>query len=238
MPGVIIRIDSAQFLKKFIYEELVSEFYYVVVSDVIKIADPNSRATSRISMLSSLAPTTDLRALLCNTNMTQFCNEYMRYLASPEIFPSIVTLVKAYLTGLDIVLINSDDEENDTKCLQLIGDYIKNIFDIDVYSYEYYYNHKKECRKTPDNLDDIIKVYEGAVEWTKTHRSEKQIKTQETKTKEELNEELKEMSSKELKKICKELDIVYDSSINKKELRKLIIKKVIKRMRSGMIIEK
>jgi len=238
MPGVMISIDSKQFIEDFINEEVVSEYYYIIISDMIKISDGDSIAKSRISILRSLIPATKVRGRKINENMTEYCNAYMRYLASPEIFPTIVTLVKAYLSGLDLVLICSDDEEKDMKILYLISQYILDTFGITVFSYDYFRKHKKQCKKIPENLDDVIKVYESAVEWAKTHKGEEQLIREQNATKEKLREELKEMDSKELKKICKELDIVYDKSMSKKEIRKSIIKKVLKRMKKGIIIEK
>ncbi len=238
MPGMMISVDSKQFIEDFINEEIVSEYYYVIVSDMIKISDGDSIAKSKISILRSLIPPTKVRGRKINENMTEYCNAYMRYLASPEIFPSIVTLVKAYLNGLNIVLICSDDEEKDLKILYLLSQYILDTFGITVFPYDYYRKHKKECRKVQDNLDDVYKVYESAVEWAKSHKSEGQLEREQNKTKERLQEELKEMDSKELKKICKELDIIYDKSMSKKEIRKAIIKKVLKRMKKGVIVEK
>lgn len=238
MPGVMISIDSKQFIEDFINEEIMNEYYYVIISEMIKISDGDSIAKSQISILKSLIPATKIRSLKINGNMSDYCNAYMKYLASPEIFPTIVTLVKAYLSGLNLVLICSDDEEKDLKILYLISQYILDTFGITVSPYDYYRKHKKECRKVPDNLDDIIKVYEGAVEWARTHKGEGQLVREQNKTKERLQEELKEMNSKELKKICKELDIVYDKSMSKKEIRKAIIKKVLKRMKKGIIVEK
>lgn len=238
MPGVMISIDSKQFIEDFIHEEIMNEYYYVIISEMIKISDGDSIAKSQISILKSLIPATKIRCLKINGNMSDYCNAYMKYLASPEIFPTIVTLVKAYLSGLNLVLICSDDEEKDLKILYLISQYILDTFGITVSPYDYYRKHKKECRKVPDNLDDIIKVYESAVEWARTHKGEGQLAREQNKTKERLQEELKEMNSKELKKICKELDIVYDKSMSKKEIRKAIIKKVLKRMKKGIVVEK
>lgn len=238
MPGVIISVDSKQFIEYFIHEEIMNDYYFVVISDMIKISDGDSIAKSKISILRSLIPATKVRGKKINENMTEYCNAYMRYLASPEIFPSIVTLVKAYLSGLNIVLICSDDEEKEMKILYLLSQYILDTFGITVFPYDYFRKHKKECMKIQDNLDDVIKVYESAVEWAKTHKGEGQLEREQNRTKEKLQEELKEMDSKELKKICKELDIVYDKSMSKKEIRKAIIKKVLKRMKKGIIVEK
>ena len=128
--------------------------------------------------------------------------------------------------------------DKDLKILYLLSQYILDTFGITVFPYDYYRKHKKECRKVQDNLDDVYKVYESAVEWAKSHKSEGQLEREQNKTKERLQEELKEMDSKELKKICKELDIIYDKSMSKKEIRKAIIKKVLKRMKKGVIVEK
>lgn len=238
MPGIMISVDSKEFIEKFINEEIVSDYYYLIISDMIKISDGDSMAKAKISLLRSLIPSTKIRSRKINDNMTEYCNAYMQYLASPEIFPTIVTMIKAYLNGMDIVLICSDDEEKDMKILYLISQYVLDTFGITIYPYDYYRKHKKECRKIPENLDDIIKVYEGAVEWAKSHKSEKQLEREQNETKEKLNEELKDMSSKDLKKICKELDIIYDKSMSKKEVRKAIIKKVLKRMKKGVVVEK
>ena len=237
MPGIILTVDSKEFIEKFIYEEVVGEYYYLIISEMITISDPNSISQSRISILKSLLPSTKIKGVKINDDMTAFCNAYMQYLASPEIFPSLVTIIKAYLKGMNLVLICSDDEEKDMKILYLISQYILNTFGVTVYPYDYYRKNKMKCRQIPDNLDDVIKVFDRAVEWAKTHKSEKQLLREQTETKEKLQEELKEMSSKELKKLCKELDIIYDKSMSKKEIRKSIIKKILKRMKKDIVIE-
>ena len=114
MPGTIITVDSKTFIEKFIREEVMTDYQYLVISDAIKIADTNSIHKGRISILRSLMPTTKIRSLTCNS-MTEYCNAYLQYLASPEIFPTMVTMVKAYLGGLDLVLICADDEEKEMK---------------------------------------------------------------------------------------------------------------------------
>jgi hypothetical protein len=238
MPGTIITVDSKMFIEKFIREEIMTDYQYLVISDAIKIADTNSIHKGRISILRSLMPTTKIRSLICNSGMTEYCNAYLQYLASPEIFPTMVTMVKAYLGGLDIVLICSDDEEKEMQILYIISQYLLNTFGVTAVTYDYYRKNKQKCRQIPDNLDDIYKVFEKAVEWAKTHRSEKQLRSEEEGMKDKLHEELKEMSSKELKKLCKELDIIYDKSMSKKEVRKAIIKKIIKRNRKQYKVEK
>ena len=100
-----------------------------------------------------------------------------------------------------------------------------------MHTYDEYLDDKKDCLKQPDNMDNIIKNFYDAVEWSKTHKSDKQIKEECEKTKKQLEEELKDLSSKDLKKICKELDLVYDKSLTKKQIRKQIIKKVCKKIK-------
>lgn len=231
MVGSLLYVDSKTFIEKFIHDEIVGDYYYVSVSEAITLSNTQNTASNRVSRLKSLAPPTQLVNININGDADSYYKSYMKYLASPEIFPSIVTLVRGCLSGMKIVLVYSDDDVTTSgDYCQLIGMYIKNTFGLNMYNYNYYREHKSECMKQPENMDDIIKNFYNAVDWAKTHKSEKQIKEAKTKTKEQLKSELKEMNSKELKRICKELDIVYDKSISKKEIRKMIIKKVLKRI--------
>lgn len=231
MVGLLLAVDSKEFVSHFIYEEILEDYHFISVSEAISIANEKSIAMSKVSMLKSLFPPPELINLNVNNNITDYYNAYMRYLASPDIFPSILAIVRALLNNINIVLVYSDDDlQSAGDFTQLIGMYIENTFGLKLYNYKFYKDNKKECAKQPSNMDDIMKNFYAAVDWARTHKSEKQIKNEKERVKGELEEQLKELSSKELKKICKELDIIYDKSLSKKQIRKSIIKKVLKRM--------
>lgn len=231
MVGLLLAVDSKEFVSHFIYEEILEDYHFISVSEAISIANEKSVAMSKVSMVKSLFPPTELINLNVNNNITDYYNAYMRYLASPDIFPSILTIVRALLNNVNIVLVYSDDDlQSAGDFTQLIGMYIENTFGLKLYNYKFYKDNKEECIKQPSNMDDIMKNFYEAVDWARSHKSEKQIKNEKERVKGELEEQLKEMSSKELKKICKELDIIYDKSLSKKQIRKAIIKKVLKRI--------
>lgn len=232
MVGLLLAVDSKTFIKKFIEKEILEDFHYVSISEAITVTDSNSSARNRVSYVKSLCPPTQLVNLNVNGDVTGYYNAYMNYLASPEIFPLVLTIVRGMLNNMNIVLVYSDDDVDSAgEFYQLIGMYIENTFGLKLHKYEDYLKDKKECLKQPDNMDDIMKNFYEAVEWSKHHKSEKQIKEEVVKTKKQLEDELKDMSSKDLKKICKELDLIYDKSLSKKQIRKQIIKKVCKRIK-------
>lgn len=231
MVGLLLSVDSKEFVSHFIYDEILEDYYFISVSEAISIANEKSVAMSRVSCAKSLFPPPELINLNVNNNTTDYYNAYMRYLASPDIFPTLLTIVRALLNNMNVVLVYSDDDlQSAGDFTQLIGMYIENTFGLKLYDYKFYKDNKEECSKQPSNMDDIMKNFYEAVDWAKTHKSEKQIKKEKERVKEELEEQLKEMSSKELKKICKEVDVIYDKSLSKKQIRKAIIKKVLKRI--------
>lgn len=232
MVGLLLAVDSKTFIKKFLKDEILEDFYYVSISEAITVTDSNSSARNRVSYAKSLFPPTKLVNLNVNGDVTGYYNAYMRYLASPEIFPLILTIIRGLLNNMNIVLVYSDDDVDSAgEFYQIIGMYIENTFGLKLHKYSDYLDDKKGCLKQPDNMDDIMKNFYLGVEWSNTHRSKKQIEEEVDKTKKELEKELKEMSSKELKKICKELDVVYDKSLSKKQIRKTIVKKYLKKIK-------
>jgi len=232
MVGLLLAVDSKTFIKKFIEKEILEDYHYVSISESITVTDSNSSVKNRVSFVKSLYPPTQLVNLNINGDVTGYYNAYVNYLASPEIFPLILTIVRGLLNGMNIVLVFSDDDlDSAGDFYRIIGVYIEETFGLKLHTYDEYLDDKKGCLKQPEDMDNIIKNFYDAVEWSKTHKSDKQIKEECEKTKKQLEEELKDLSSKDLKKICKELDLVYDKSLTKKQIRKQIIKKVCKRIK-------
>lgn len=227
MAGLILYCDSKTFLKKFIYEEIMDDYQFLSVSKTIKVEKNNFR---NVTKMTSLMPPTEACNKCVGGNANGYYEDYMQHLASPDIFPSVLAIVNAYLKNIKMVLVCADDEDKDFGYFQLFGMYLKEVFGIKSYDYSYYRKNKKECEKLPDNLDDIYKTYYEGVEWAKTHKSETKIKQEREIVKEKLDEELREMSSKELRKLCKENDVYYEKDMSKKELRKALIKKALKKL--------
>lgn len=227
MAGLILYCDSKTFLKKFIYEEIMDDYQFLSVSKTIKVEKNNSR---NVTKMSSLMPPTEACNKCAGGNANGYYEEYMKHLASPDIFPSILAIVNAYIKNIKIVLVCGDDEDNDYGYFQIIKMYLNEVFGIKSYEYSYYRKNKEECLKLPKNMDDIIKTYYEGVEWAKTHKSERKIKQEREMVKDQLEEELKEMSSKELRKMCKENNVYYEKDMSKKELRKALIKKALKKL--------
>ena len=227
MAGLILYCDSKTFLKKFIYDEIMDDFHFISVSDCIKVENNNTRNVTRMK---SLMPPTEACNKCSAGNANGYYEEYMKHLTSPDIFPSILSIVNAYIKNLKIVFVCADDEDKDYGYFQIIQMYLKDVFGIKSYYYNYYRKNKEECLKLPENMDEVIKTYYEGVEWSKTHKSERKIKQERALVKEQLEEELKEMSSKELRKMCKENDVYYEKDMSKKELRKALIKKALKKL--------
>ena len=105
MVGLLLAVDSKTFIKKFIEKEILEDYHFVSISESITVTDSNSLAKNRVSFVKSLYPPTQLVNLNINGDVTGYYNAYINYLASPEIFPLVLTIVRGMLNGMNIVLV-------------------------------------------------------------------------------------------------------------------------------------
>lgn len=222
MAGVIVRMNSKKFLKKFIEDKnvILSDFNYVLISEEI-----NTNGTHKnVVRARSLVPRTAEIGHRINGEIQKYYDGYMSYLASPEPLHLLLTMVVGVVkSDLNVVLLCSQSED-DNQYLQIIDEFLTKNFGLRAFTYDEY----KEGISEKDVVPDIVrtkKAIQSAVEYLKKAESENK-KLQDKKDKEKAKAQLKDMKRKELKEICEEYGIKYKKDDEKKD----IIKKILKEM--------
>lgn len=222
MAGVIIRMNSKKFLKKFVEDKdvILEDFNYVLASDEIN----SDNSHQNVVRARALIPKTVDIGLKINGEYQKYYENYMEYLASPEPLHLLVTMVAGVINSdLNVVLLCSKSED-DHLYLDMIDEFLQKNFGICAYTYDQYVENKDKCKEVRD-LAKTKKAMVSAINYLKKAQVENQ-KLQDKKDKAKVKAELKEMKKKELKEICKE----YDIKFNKDDEKKDIIKKIIKAM--------
>lgn len=222
MAGVIIRMNSKKFLKKFVEDKnvILQDFNYVLVSEEI-----NSNNTHQnVVRARALIPRPVDVGLKLNGEIQKYYDNYMTYLASAEPLHLLVTMVAGVIkSDLNVVLLCSKSED-DNSYLDMIDEFLEKNFGLRAYTYEEYKEGNDKCKEIPD-IVRTKKALQSAIEFLKRAKEENQ-KLQDKKDREKIKAELKEMKRKELKEICKE----YNIKIKKDDEKKDMIKKILKEM--------
>lgn len=222
MAGVIIRMNSKKFLKKFVEDKdvILQDFNYVLASDEIN----SDNSHQNVVRARALIPKTVDIGLKINGEYQKYYENYMEYLASPEPLHLLVTMVAGVINSdLNVVLLCSKSED-DHAYLDMIDEFLQKNFGICAYTYDQYNENKDKCKEIKD-LVKTKKAMVSAINYLKKAQAENQ-KLQDKKDKVRVKAELKEMKKKELKEICKE----YNIKFNKDDEKKDIIKKILKVM--------
>ena len=222
MAGVIVRMNSKKFIKKFIEDKdvILQDFNYVLVSEEI---NSNNTHQNVVRARALIPRGTDI-SFRISGHIQRYYDNYMAYLATPEPLHLLVTMVAGVIkSDLNVVLLCSKSEDENSY-LSIIDEFLEKNFGIRAYTYEEYKEDTEACKNIPD-IARTKKALQNAIGFLKKAREDNQ-KLQDKKDKEKVKAELKEMKRKELKEICKE----YGIKINKDDEKKELIKKILKAM--------
>lgn len=221
MAGIIIKMNSKKFFKKFIEDKnvILKRYNYILISHEI-----NTNGThDNVTRATTLIPPASVIGHQINGDIDKYYNSYMEYLATPECLHLLLTMVKASIDGMDIVLLCSKSED-EYAYLDMINEFLQRNFSINVYDFEDVVNDIDKCRKLKD-INATKKAMLSAIEYLRKAREENK-KLQDKKDKVKVKSELKDMKKKELKSICKDYGIKFDKDAEKKDLIKKILKKM------------
>lgn len=216
-----MKMNSKQFLKKFVEDKktILKSYNYVLISHEI-----NSNGThDNVTRATTLVPPSSVLGYQINGDIDRYYNSYMDYLASPQCLHLLLTMVKASIDGLDIIILCSKSEDQ-YGFLDMINDFLQKNFGIKVYEFDEVKEDKESCRKIKD-FERTKKAMMSAVEFLKQANIANK-KEQDKKDKAKIKAELKDMKKKELKSICKEQGIKVGKDPEKKELVKKILNKM------------
>lgn len=218
--GVIIRMNSKTFHEKFLKNEDVEDFQFVVISQDIK----TEGKVSNVKAIPRLVPPAPLAQILINEGEEEFGARYLKYLSAFQIeqFLTIIAAAAVDPEGLKIVLLCSEQEE-EFLYIRLICEYLEEVYKIPTFSYKKY---AKDPKKALDESN--LKEAREIVERKRKELAEDQPDFDTNVDKKKLKEELSELDKKALRKLAKKKDIKIDDDMGKKD----IIKKIIKKMAS------
>lgn len=211
--GAIIRMDSKQFLKKFVKDENYKNFNFILVSEDVKTVNKYSN----VYAIRSLLPPPNILSIFVNEGMSdKYIKKYIDYLSNPKIEAMLTVIVKlAVIENSNVVLLCSKNED-EFGYIKIICKYIEKIYNVKTYSYKKYKSNPEECEKVKDKkkvvkiLDKKLNEFDGDA----TPNIDKK----------ELKRRLESLSKKELKGYCKYQSISFDKDDSKEKLIKKIIK--------------
>lgn len=215
--GVIIKMDSKKFIKKFLEEQNPNEFQFILISENITTRDEFKNVKS----LPRLLPPPPVAAELVNKDMKTFKKLYLDYIKIPEIEALISIMVQAAVVNdLKLVLLCSQSE-SEYEYIDAICDYIEAVYGLETYSY-------KEYKSDPEKAGKVKNKEELVTLLNKKFKKMEQNKTRidEKPNAKALKKELKEFGRKDLLKLAKSKKVKVKKDADKKDIIKKIVKKL------------
>lgn len=213
--GSIIKIASKDFLKRFCEKEDVTKFNFLVISEDIK----TKSKFDNVYALKRLIPPPNIVSVFVDKG---FCKKYkgmyLDYLSIPENEILLTSLVKcAVVDNTNVVLICSEHEKQ-YMYLEMICEYLENIYKVNTVTYKQYKKHPGDCNSDINRkeVDYILKV--------KIKSAKIAVDDSITIDSKMFKEKLKDCSRKELLKFCKVNDIKFKKDDDKPQLIKRILK--------------
>lgn len=222
-PGHIIEVIGDEFLEKFIYQEDLMDYQYLLLSTDIQ----TTKEFTNVMEFPRLIPDGFILEYFMSKEMKQYKHEYYNFLMRDEIRAFITVMMKSVIdNGFKLVLLCSE-EENEYKFIKMIRKFIEQEYNFPTY------NYKKYCKARKDDNFKEIKDLEGIKKQIKKEieRIEKlKINVGEEDKVDKAMKALDKMSKKELKKFCEKKGYKKKKyeNLDKDGLKEFIIKKIKK----------
>lgn len=219
--GHIIELIGDEFLEKFIHQEDVLDYQYLLLSTDIQ----TTKEFKNVMEYPVLIPGGAILEFFLCKEMKQFKHEYKNFLMRDEIRAFITVMMKSVvMNGFKLVLLCSE-EENEYKFIKLIRKFIEEEYDFPTYTY------KKYCKARENDDFKEIKDLPGIVKQIdkEVKRIEKlKIQIGEEDKYEKAMKALDKMSKKDMKEFCKQKGYKKKKyqDLDKEELKIFIMKKM------------
>lgn len=214
----IIKMSSDELLDKFIKKFDYKKFNFLLISENIK----TEKRYKNVYAIPSLIPPPNIISTFINEgNSKNYVKKYLDYISTPRVEAMITIAVKlAIIDNSNVVLLCSKDED-EFGYVDIICQYIENIYGVQTYSYKKYKKNPEKCENVDDKVKKrVSKILEKKIGEMKDIEDSPKLKKKDMLTK------IEKLSKKELKKILKSNSIDYDKDDSKKKL----IKKVMKNL--------
>ena len=221
--GHIIELIGDEFLEKFIHQEDVMDYQYLLLSTDIR----TSKEFKNVMEFPRLIPDGCILEFYMSKEKKQYKHEYKNFLMRDEIRAFITVMMKSVVcNGFKLVLLCSE-EESEYKFIKMIRQFIEEEYDFPTYTY------KKYC-KARDN-DDFVPIKDLAGIEKQIDKEVKRIEKLQIQIGEEDKVEkamkaLDKMGKKEMRAFCKQKGYKKKKyeDLDKEQLKAFIIKKMQK----------
>lgn len=220
-PGCIIELIGNEFLEKFIHQEDVLDYQFLLPSTDIE----TTNEFKNVFVFPKLVPDGYILEFFMSDEMKQYKHEYRNLLMRDEIRAFITVMMKSVvINGFKLVLLCSE-EENEYKFIKMIRKFIEEEYGFPTYTY------KKYCKARENNDFKEIKDLPGIVKQIEKEikRIQKlQIQIGEEDKLQKAMKALDNMDKKEMREFCKQKGYKKKKykDLDKEELKKFIIKKI------------
>lgn len=212
--GVIIRMNSKDFLDKFIKKFDYKDYRFLLISEAIK-----SKKHENAYPLSCLIPPTNaISEFIANGYSEKYVKKYVQHLQQPKMDLLISTIVRmAVVENRNVVLLCSESED-DYKFLKILGNYIEATHELPVYTYKKYIKDPSKCEEIKGKKKLTKKINKRITKLSEDPRTRAV-----TDNKQQFIKKLKNADKDELKAYCKENSIKVKKDDSKKDIIKRIL---------------
>lgn len=214
----IIRMSSDDFLDKFIKKHDYRKFNFLLISEDIKTNNQHKN----VYAIPSLIPTPNIISTFIQEGYSaNYIKKYLDYIQTPRVEAYITIAVKlALIDNANVVLICSKAED-EFKYIDIICQYIENVYGVKTYSYKKYNKDPEKCEEVDEKVKKkVSKVLEKKIG---------EIKDIEyvAPTKKQVRAMVKPLGKKQMTKMLREHGVKHDPKDSKKDLKKLVTAMII-----------
>jgi len=205
----IIKMSSDEFLDKFIKKFDYRKFNFLLISEQVK----TERKYKNVYTIPTLIPPPNIIAEFVQKGYTpRYIRKFVEYLQVPRVEAMITIMVKLCVVENSNVILLCSKQEDEFKYLDIICQYIENIYGINTYNY-------KDYKKDPSKCEEISeKDKKKAIKVLEKKLSEIEDLGDPAMTKKEARARFKKLPSKEIKKYLAANSIKYKDKWSRKEL--------------------
>lgn len=215
----IIRMSSDEFLDKFIKKHDYRKFNFLLISEDIKTVNKYKNVYSIPTLI---PPYNVVSEFVANGYSAEYMKKYLDYISTPRVEAMITIMVKLCVIDNSNVIMLCSKAEDEFKYLDIICQYIEYTYGIKTYTYKKYKKDPEKCEKIDDKVKKkVSKILDKKIGEINDIDSP-------TVNKKQIASRIEDMSRKDMIRFLKAHGYKVDKDFTKKQLRKLIIKKISK----------
>lgn len=210
----IIRMTSDEFLDKFVKKHDYKKFNFLLISEDIK----TTNQYKNVYAIPSLIPPPNIISDFIQVGYSEkYIKNYLDYISTPRVEAMITVAVKlAIIDNANVILICSKSE-NEFKYINIICQYIENIYGVKTYSYKKYKKDPEACEEVNDKVKKkVAKVLEKKI------GEIQEIDPYKIPKKKEIRAFVKPLGKKQMTKMLRTNGIKHNPKDSKKDLKKLV----------------